>query len=317
MPAVVASASRTIPPGSAPRGSARRRVRGSRYQPATIATRPTGTLRKNTQRQPTAATSKPPSTGPDARPTACAAAWTPSAARRWRSGTLVTTSATLFAWSKAAPAAWTMRSAISIPIEAASPHAADAAAKITNPYRYSSLRPARSDQRPAGTSSVVSASRYASETHCTAGRPAWNCRCSAGKATVTMLASSWPMNAPKHTVPTANHGASRCSRTIAGRADSRSKVTTGDSRRAAGQRARGATPAASALCPSPIQPSAPRPLLYICNRTILVLFQSFLPQLGPAGHAAGNFVIKWFALRCGRSAAVTLRFPHGGDGGRA
>ena len=37
--------------------------------------------------------------------------------------------------------------------------AADAAANTTNPYRYMSLRPARSDQRPAGTSSAVSTSR--------------------------------------------------------------------------------------------------------------------------------------------------------------
>ncbi|GLY66960.1 hypothetical protein Atai01_35790 [Amycolatopsis taiwanensis] len=32
-----------------------------------------------------------------------------------------------------------------------------------------------------------------------------------------MLASSWPMNAPKHTVATANHPAFGCSRTRAGR----------------------------------------------------------------------------------------------------
>ena len=30
---------------------------------------------------------------------------------------------------------------------------------------------------------------------------------SAGKVSVTMLASSWPMNAPKHTVPTASQPA--------------------------------------------------------------------------------------------------------------
>lgn len=87
IPAVVEAASKTIPPGSLAGDSARRRVRGSRYTPATIARRPTGTLRKNTQRQPTAATSSPPVTGPDASPMACADAWTPSAARRFSTGT--------------------------------------------------------------------------------------------------------------------------------------------------------------------------------------------------------------------------------------
>jgi len=46
------------------------RVRGSRYQPATTASSPTGTLMRNTQRQPTVPTSTPPTTGPQARPTA-------------------------------------------------------------------------------------------------------------------------------------------------------------------------------------------------------------------------------------------------------
>ena len=133
MPAVVETASKTIPAGSVPRDSARRRVRGSRNTPAATAITPTGTLRKNTQRQPTAATIRPPSTGPDARPTACAAACTPSAARRFRAGMLVTTSATLFACSIAAPTAWTSRNAISMPIEVARPQPADAAANTTNP----------------------------------------------------------------------------------------------------------------------------------------------------------------------------------------
>ena len=59
----------------------------------------------------------------------------PRAARRVRAGTLVTTSATLFACSSAAPPAWTTRSATSTPSEGASPQAADAAENTTNPYR--------------------------------------------------------------------------------------------------------------------------------------------------------------------------------------
>ena len=141
IPADADAASRTVPPRSAPRprsswpSSRVRLVRGSRYQPATTASKPTGTLMRNTQRQPTVPTRTPPTTGPHARPTAWAAAWIPSAARRLRAGTLVTTSATLFACSSAAPAAWTTRSTISTPSEGASPQAADAPANSTNPYR--------------------------------------------------------------------------------------------------------------------------------------------------------------------------------------
>ena len=74
-------------------------------------------------------------------------------------GALVATSATLLACSIAAPAACTTRSPTSTSSVGASPHAADAAVNTTNPYRYTSLRPYRSDQRPTGTSSATSASR--------------------------------------------------------------------------------------------------------------------------------------------------------------
>ena len=56
------------------------------------------------------------------------------------------TSATLLACSMAAPAACTTRTAISTGSVGASPHAADAAVNSTNPYRYTSLRPYRSDE---------------------------------------------------------------------------------------------------------------------------------------------------------------------------
>ena len=83
----------------------------------------------------------------------------PSAARRRPAGALVATSATLLACSIAAPAACTTRTATSTPSVGASPHPADAAVNSTNPYKYTSLRPYRSDQRPTGISSATSASR--------------------------------------------------------------------------------------------------------------------------------------------------------------
>ena len=51
----------------------------------------------------------------------------------------------------------------------------------------------------------------------TAASGAPNSRCNAGKVNVTMLASSCPMNAPKHTVATANQPARGCSLTRRGR----------------------------------------------------------------------------------------------------
>ena len=110
-------------------------MRGSRYQPASTAATPTGTLTKKIHRQPADATSSPPATGPAARPSAWAAACAASAARRIAAGLLVVTRATLLACSMAAPAAWTTRSATSAGSVGARPHAADATANTANPYR--------------------------------------------------------------------------------------------------------------------------------------------------------------------------------------
>jgi hypothetical protein len=57
-----------------------------------------------------------------------------------------------------------------------------------------------------------------SETHWTAATGTPKSCSMAGKVIVTMLASSCPMNAPKHTTLTASHGARRLSRMTAGRA---------------------------------------------------------------------------------------------------
>jgi hypothetical protein len=60
-----------------------------------------------------------------------------------------------------------------------------------------------SETRPMATTEATSATRYPSPTHATAPTLAAKLRWMLGKATVTMLASSWPMKAPMQTVATA------------------------------------------------------------------------------------------------------------------
>ena len=64
-----------------------------------------------------------------------------------------------------------------------------------------------SANRPTAVTVATSTSRYDKPTQVTAPTVASNVCCSVGSATVTMDASSWPMNAPTHTAATANHGA--------------------------------------------------------------------------------------------------------------
>jgi len=55
-----------------------------------------------------------------------------------------------------------------------------------------------------------------SDTHWTAATGTLKSRSMAGNVIVTMLASSWPMNAPKQTTLTASHGARRLFRMTEG-----------------------------------------------------------------------------------------------------
>ena len=77
-----------------------------------------------------------------------------------------------------------------------------------------------------------------------------------------MLASSWPIKAPKHTVATANHGAHRCSRTTAGRARSTNTDITGPAR------------APGTAAPACRTPRYTPTHCYLCPRTTIVLTQS-------------------------------------------
>jgi len=79
------------------------------------------------------AVSSPPRVGPSASPMDCAPACTPSANRIRSLGALVVTRATLFAWSIAAPTAWTTRSTTRAPSDGARPQAAEATVNTANP----------------------------------------------------------------------------------------------------------------------------------------------------------------------------------------
>src|SRR5690606_28048453 len=74
--------------------------------------------------------------------------------------------------------------------EGAAARASDAAVKTAIPSDISRRRPNRSPSRPADTTRVVTASRYASTTHCTDWKEASNARTKVGSPTLAMLVPS-------------------------------------------------------------------------------------------------------------------------------
>ena len=74
-----------------------------------------------------------------------------------------------------------------------------------------------SAKRPTAVTVATRTRRYDSPTQVTAPTDALKVCCRVGSATVTIEASSCPMNAPTQTAATANQWASGCSRIAAGR----------------------------------------------------------------------------------------------------
>ncbi len=107
---------------------------GSCRQPTTSASRPIGTLTKNTHRQ-LASTSSPPMTGPRAAAKPPAAVHVRTAPCRRSAGKLARTSPSEVGVSSAAPAACTTRNATNIGRLLAAPHAAEAATNSATPSR--------------------------------------------------------------------------------------------------------------------------------------------------------------------------------------
>ncbi len=133
MSAVSAGAIRIAPFQSKRASSGKSLVGGSTNQPNTVPASPTGTLIQNTQRQSSTSSRRPPIAGPALNPTACAAAWMPSARPRCAGPAAATTIATLFDDSSAAPIAWRTRNAMSTGRFGARPHSAEPSTNSRKP----------------------------------------------------------------------------------------------------------------------------------------------------------------------------------------
>ena len=97
--------------------------------------------------------------------------------------------------------ACTIRAAIRAFTDGAAAQAADATLNSASPPRNARLRPVRSAQRPAGTSSAANAIAYAFSTQESSLRLAWwKSRWMSGNAMLTMNRSSEAMNTPTETV---------------------------------------------------------------------------------------------------------------------
>jgi len=141
--------SRGTPAGPRPRGSTR--------MPATRATPRMGTGSRNAQRQPMAATTTPPSTGPSARPSAPADAHVPSARVRSDGAKAIAVIAMAGASIIPAPTPMSARARMSTGNDSASPPSSDATPNNAIPARKTPLRPNRSATAAPGTSRLVSA----------------------------------------------------------------------------------------------------------------------------------------------------------------
>jgi hypothetical protein len=130
------------------------RISPSTRAPATIANRPTGKFTRNTQRHDSS-TSSPPITGPAAAAVPPTAAQSPSAIPRFSAGNSGSSRPSEAGINSAAPAAWTTRAPTRNSTEGDAAQAAEARVKTVSPPRNARLRPTRSAQRPAGTSSAA------------------------------------------------------------------------------------------------------------------------------------------------------------------
>ena len=167
-------------------------------------------MTRKIERQPTAATRAPPATGPRATPAEPIPPHTPSARARARgSGNWCTISASEHGSSALAPRPWTARAAISTPGEGAAAQAAEPAANTVRPAVNTFLAPARSAAAPAVSMIEASARVYASMTHCSPASepPSWCWM--AGRATFTMVTSSWMTKKPRQTESSAAAGRPR------------------------------------------------------------------------------------------------------------
>ena len=192
--------------------SARREVSGGDSATYLVTSQPVrmqnGMLTRKIDRQPTAAISPPPSTGPSATPIEPMPPQTPSArARGPASWNWCTISASEQGSSADAPSPCTVRAAISTPRPGAAAQAADPAAKAASPAMNTRFAPSRSAAEPAVSMTAARASVYASMTHCSPATEPPMSRWIEGSATLTIVTSSWMTKNPRHTATRASFAA--------------------------------------------------------------------------------------------------------------
>ena len=182
--------------------TARTSASRSRWDPSTrslrtvrsvpsAATSTTGTLTRNTERQPHVATNPPPSRGPAGNATLPTPAHTPIArACAAGSGNVRVMIASVPGSRSAAPTPCSTRAATSTPTVGASPHPADAAPNSASPARTTRRCPLASPSAPPTSSSAANASAYPFTTHCSPVTPTPRPAPIVGTATFSAVTSS-------------------------------------------------------------------------------------------------------------------------------
>ena len=146
----------------------------------------TGTVRKNTARQPKESTTKPPMAGPVTAPTPTVVMIKPIARPFSLAGKAAVMMAIPVPWVMAAPTPCRMREGNSISNVGDIPDIA-APKTITNvPAMKTLLRPIRSDSRPMGRSKALMVRAYVITTHWIVGRSVWNLPAMVGNATLML-----------------------------------------------------------------------------------------------------------------------------------
>ena len=165
---------------------------------------PTGTLIRNSARQPTTSTSTPPSAGPAAAAIAPAALQAPIAAARRSGAVSASTTASEAGIIAAAAAPWSPRVASNAGSEGASAQARLSAVNPPTPARRSVLRPTTSATRPAGARHAANVTAYTVMIQVAplTEAPAKSVRTSATARFATVVSSSARKAAPAATAST-------------------------------------------------------------------------------------------------------------------
>ena len=139
-------------------GGSSARDSGSRRRPPISAAMPSGTLTRKIQRQSAASVSTPPITGPSTALSPMTGPKSPNAFCSSSAGKAARMMPKPWGIISAANAPWTRRKAISISVDCAAPHSAEAMVKPATPSRKSLRRPKMSPSRPPVTSPTANVS---------------------------------------------------------------------------------------------------------------------------------------------------------------